>query len=234
MFVGESGLMRIVERTCQAMKAAGIDDANDVEAVRALGVIDLPMIQRKINLHYTLTLDLFGNEISTNAANAFNASIKGRYREDKLGDDHRLLSATYPVLRLVDGAVTRQEVPSLSALNMRLRDDFSDDCAGGLGRWNKVIATEGVDYALKLPHVAFNRRIGEFARAHVDPDGGLLTAEQWTARQDEFLPTSDDAVYLDSLMQPVVEPGKFAGWIAPPKTGIDSKPGHFEYVKIHE
>ncbi len=234
MFVGESGLMRIVERTCQAMKAAGIADATDTEAVRALGVIDLPLIQRKINLHYSLTLDLFGNEISTNAANAFNAGIKGRYREDKLGDDHRLLNDTYPVLRLVDGAIARQEVPALSALNMRLRDDFSDDCAGGLGRWNKVIETEGVNFRLSLPHVAFNRRIGEFSKAHVAPDGTLLTAGQWAARRDEFLPTAGDAAYLDTLMKPVTEPGQFAGWIAPPKAGIDSKPGHFEYVKIHD
>jgi benzoyl-CoA 2,3-dioxygenase component B len=234
MFVGESGLMRIVERTCQAMKTAGIDDASDTEAVRALGVIDLPAIQRKINLHYSLTLDLFGNEISTNAANAFNASVKGRYREDKLADDHRLLSDTYPVLRCVDGRIVPQDVPALSALNMRLRDDFTDDCTGGLGRWNKVIETAGVDFALKLPHVAFNRRIGEFARTQVDPDGTPLSAADWQRRRDSFLPTTDDAAYLDSLMRPVLEPGKFAGWIAPPKAGVDSKPGDFEYVKIHE
>ncbi len=234
MFVGETGLMRVVERTCRAMKDAGIDDATDTEAVRSLGVIDLPTIQRKINLHYSLTLDLFGNEISTNAANAFNASIKGRYREDRLADDHRLLDDTYPVLRLVDGQVAKQDVPALSALNMRLRDDFTDDCIGGLGRWNKVIETAGVDFALKLPHVAFNRRIGEFAKTHVDIDGTPLSAEAWTRRQDEFLPTAADGEYLNSLMRPVLEPGKFATWIAPPKAGIDSKPGDFEYVKIHE
>jgi benzoyl-CoA 2,3-dioxygenase component B len=33
-------------------------------------------------------------------------------------------------------------------------------------------------------------------------------------------------------MQPVAEPGKFASWIAPPKVGIDNRPGNFEYVKI--
>lgn len=234
MFVGESGLMRIVERTCEAMKAAGIEDAADTEAVRALGVIDLPMIQRKINLHYSLTLDLFGNEISTNAANAFNASVKGRYREDKLADDHRLLDDTYPVLRLVEGNIARQDVPALSALNMRLRDDFSDDCAGGLNRWNKVIEAGGVEFALKLPHVAFNRRIGEFAKAHVDIDGTPMSAGAWERDRAKFLPTADDATYLESLMKPVLEPGRFAGWIAPPKTGIDSKPGNFEYVRIHE
>jgi benzoyl-CoA 2,3-dioxygenase component B len=33
-------------------------------------------------------------------------------------------------------------------------------------------------------------------------------------------------------MKPMREPGQFAGWIAPPKVGIDNKPGDFEYVKI--
>ncbi len=124
MFVGETGVGRIIERTCQAMREAGIDDPHDAERVRALGVIDLPTIQRKINLHFSLTLDLFGNEISTNAANAFNAGLKGRYREDKLADDHVLTGDTYPVLRPRDGAIVREEVPALSSLNMRLARRF--------------------------------------------------------------------------------------------------------------
>src|ERR671933_2716125 len=105
MFVGETGVGRMLERTCEAMKAAGIDDPTDIERVRALGVIDLPTVQKKINLHFSLTLDLFGSEISTNAANAFHAGLKGRFREDKLDDDHALEASTYPVLRLVDGEI---------------------------------------------------------------------------------------------------------------------------------
>jgi benzoyl-CoA 2,3-dioxygenase component B len=97
-----------------------------------------------------------------------------------------------------------------------------------------VIETAGVDFSLKLPHVAFNRRIGEFAKAHVDPDGAIVPAEAWERDRQKFLPTGDDAAYLESLMRPVHDPGKFAGWIAPPKAGIDSKPGNFEYVKIAE
>ena len=68
-------------------------------------MIDLPTIQKKANMHFSLTLDLFGNEISTNAANAFHAGLKGRYREDRLKDDHQLESGTYPVLRLIDGKI---------------------------------------------------------------------------------------------------------------------------------
>ena len=129
----------------------------------------------------------------------------------------------------------RQDVPALSALNMRLRDDFTDDC----DRRPRPLEQGDRDAPawisrLKLPHVAFNRRIGEFARTHTDLDGVPLSAEEWARRRDSFLPTAGDAAYLDSLMKPVLEPGKFADWIAPPKVGIDSKPGEFEYVKIHE
>jgi benzoyl-CoA 2,3-epoxidase subunit B len=234
MFVGETGVGRIVERTCMAMKEAGIEDAYDIEAVRKLGVIDLPTIQKKANLHFSLSLDLFGNEISTNAANAFHASLKGRFREDKLEDDHALESATYPVLRLVDGAIVKQDVPALSALNMRLRDDYVRDCSSGSARWNRAVAKQGIHFEFKLPHVAFNRRIGEFASIKADPAGNVLSEAEWQKRRDEFLPSDSDRIFIEGLMQPELRPGKFASWIAPPKVGIDNKPGDFEYVKIAE
>ena len=34
-------------------------------------------------------------------------------------------------------------------------------------------------------------------------------------------------------MKPCFEVGKYAGWIAPPKIGIDNKGGDFEYVQLH-
>jgi benzoyl-CoA 2,3-dioxygenase component B len=183
-------------------------------------------------MHFSLTLDLFGNEISTNAANAFHAGIKGRFREEKLEDDHRLEGGSYPVLRFVDGEITSQEVPALSALNMRLRDDYVHDCENGMRRWNRVIEQHGIDFQIKLPHVAFHRHIGEFAGIHADTGGNMLGDAEWEARKSEFLPSAGDRDYIESLMQPVTEPGRFAGWIAPPKVGIDNKPGDFEYVKI--
>jgi benzoyl-CoA 2,3-dioxygenase component B len=232
MFVGETGITRIIERTCEAMKAAGIEDPNDVAAVRRLGVIDLPTLQKKANLHFSLTLDLFGNEISTNAANAFHAGIKGRFREEKLDDDHQLESRTYPVLRLESGKIVAQEVPALSALNMRLRDDYLHDCENGIARWNRVIEKHGVPFRIKLPHVAFNRQIGEFSGVEADVDGNLMGASEWERGKDAFLPSASDRDYIEGLMQPEMTPGKFAGWIAPSKVGIDNKPGDFEYVKI--
>ncbi len=234
MFVGETGVGRTIQRTCEAMQAAGIDDPCDVARVRALGVIDLPTLQKKLNLHYTLSLDLFGSEVSTNAANAFNASLKGRHRETKIDDDHRLENATYPVLKLVDGVIRLTDEPALTALNMRLRDDYSIDCAKGIERWNKIIARSGVDFHLQLPHVAFHRAIGEFHGVHANPMGELIDAAAWERQKDQWLPSKADGDFIAELMKPVQEPGQFAGWIAPPKVGIDNKPGEFEYVMIAE
>ena len=119
MFVGETGIRRVIQRTCEAMQAAGIEDANDIAKVRALGVIDLPTMQRKLNLHYSLSLDLFGSEVSTNAANAYNNGIKGRFRETHIDDDHQLINSTYPVLKLVNGVIRQVDEPALTALNIK-------------------------------------------------------------------------------------------------------------------
>ena len=232
MFVGETGITRTVQRTCDAMREAGIEDPNDIAKVRALGVIDLPTIQKKLNLHYTLSLDLFGSEVSTNAANSFNAGLKGRYRETQIEDDHRLENATYPVLKFVDGKIVNVDEPALTALNMRLRDDYTADCVKGLLRWNKVISTAGLNYELKLPHVAFHREIGEFKDVHATPAGELVDEATWGKRRSEWLPSADDGAFIESLMHSQVEPGEFASWISPPKVGIDNKPGDFEYVRL--
>ena len=232
MFVGETGVGRTIQRTCEAMNQAGIEDPYDIDRIRALGVIDLPTLQKKANLHYTLSLDLFGSEMSTNAANAFNAGLKGRFHESRLEDDHQLDNDTYPVQKRVNGHIETVDEPALSALNMRLRDDYARDCAKGIGRWNKIIEKTGVNFQLVLPHTAFHRGIGEFSDAKVSPDGKILSDGEWAEQKDQWLPSKDDGDFIASLMAPVSEPGKFANWIAPPKVGIDNKPGEFEYVKI--
>ncbi|MEW5420525.1 benzoyl-CoA 2,3-epoxidase subunit BoxB [Amorphus sp. 3PC139-8] len=233
MFVGETGVGRVIQRTCEVMKENGIEDPYEIDRIRALGVIDLPTIQKKLNLHYTLSLDLFGQEVSTNAANAFNSGLKGRYQEHKLDDDHQLKDDTYTVWDFEDGQVVRKDVPALTAINMRLRDDYTNDASGGVGRWNKIIEKAGVDFKLKLPHESFNRKIGVFADKTFDPDGNLLSGSDYDAKAKDWLPSHADGDFIQSLMKPCWEPGKFAGWIAPPRVGIDNKPGDFEYVKLH-
>ena len=233
MFVGETGVGRVIERTCEAMHAAGIDDPHEVARVRALGVIDLPTIQKKLNLHYTLSLDLFGQEVSTNAANAFNAGIKGRYMESRLEDDHKLTNDTYRVWGIEDGQLAQQTAPALTAINMRLRDDYIRDAAGGVGRWNKIIEKAGVKFEMKLPHEAFNRKIGVFAGKPFSAEGRLVSGGEYDAGLKDWLPNRADGDFIQSLMKPCFEPGRYAGWIAAPKVGIDGKPGDFEYVQLH-
>jgi benzoyl-CoA 2,3-dioxygenase component B len=149
-----------------------------------------------------------------------------------LEDDHRLVDDTYPVMKMVEGELRQAEVPALNALNARLRDDFIEDCQNGISRWNTELSYRGIDFEIKLPHVAFNRRIGEFGEISVDPDGVLISEEEFEVNHARWLPTADDRSYIESLMQPEMEMGKFAGWIAPPSRGIQGKPTDFEYVKL--
>jgi benzoyl-CoA 2,3-dioxygenase component B len=143
-----------------------------------------------------------------------------------------LENATYPVLKLVEGEIKRVDEPALTAINMRLRDDYTADCQRGLDRWNKIIERIGTPFKFQLPHVGFHRLIGEFKDAKVTPDGKLIDDATWNREQGKWLPSKDDGDFIQSLMKPVTEPGKFASWIAPPRVGIDNKPGDFEYVKI--
>jgi benzoyl-CoA 2,3-epoxidase subunit B len=230
MFVGETGVMRIIQRTCEVMRALRTDDP---ERLRAAGVIDLPTLQRFLNFHYSVSLDLFGQELSTNGATYFTMGLKGRYHETRIADDHRLTSATWPVSILQGSTIVREEQPALLAINERLRDDYIVDCQRGLNRWNKAIETHGSDMVLPLPHRAFHRRIGVFADVHVSPDGRAVTTDEWAQQVPHWLPTQEDHTFVASLMQPVTAPGKMASWIAPPAHGIHGKPVEYEYVKLH-
>ena len=134
----------------------------------------------------------------------------------------------------VTGGIVAEEVPALTAINMRLRDDYVRDASGGLRRWNKLISKHGVEFEMRLPHEGFHRTIGVFAAVNVDPDGKIIPKEEWDAKAQDWLPTKADGDFIQSLMVPCYEPGQFASWIAPPKVGIDNRPGDFEYVKLHQ
>ncbi len=231
MFVGETGVGRIIQRTCEVMKENKVEDPSDV---RALGVIDLPTIQRYLNFHYSVTLDLYGSDISSNAANYYTSGLKGRFRETKLDDDHVLTEAEYPVSEVAGGKIITKNVPALTALNERLRDDYVDEIADGVGRWQRVIDNAGVPFRLTLPHKGFHRAIGNFAGHFINPAGEVLSEEAWKDHESEWLPNSEDYAYVQSLMSGrVVEPGRFANWIAPPTRGINNQPLNFEYVRFN-
>jgi benzoyl-CoA 2,3-dioxygenase component B len=226
MFVGESGIRRIVQRTCEAM------NQNQTGEVRAHGVVDLPTLQKYLNFHFSASVDLFGQELSTNAANYYTMGLKGRFQETRIGDDHRLTDALYPVPEVKGDAVVMAEAPALTAVNERLRDDYVIDCQRGVNKWNRIIRGAGIDFELKLPHRAFNRKIGALAGIRSTPEGRIITEAQWHRQHADWLPTPDDQAYVQSLMAPVTEPGKMANWIAAPAKGIDGKPVDFRYVRF--
>jgi len=233
MFVGRTGIERIIRSTCEVMQQHKIDIHN-IDAARALGIIDLQTIQKKINFHVGVTEDLFGSEVSTNSANAYNAGLKGRFRETAIDDDHQLQDATYPVLEYRDGTFVTVAEPALNTLNARLCDDYLSDCRQILSTWNKTIRSAGIEFELTLPHRAFMRNIGEFAGLHVSVQGDVLSQEQWLSHRDEWLPNDKDLQFLLSLMvESKPDQGQFAQWIAPPRAGINGQPVDFEYVKIH-
>jgi benzoyl-CoA 2,3-epoxidase subunit B len=226
MYVGETGVARVIQRACELMKTY------DTDEIRQYGGIDLPTMQKYINFHFSVSEDLFGAEKSTNAANYFTAGLKGRYQEARINDDHRLIDNSYTVTKKHCDGFRQEEVPALDSINERLRDDYIIDCQRGVDRWNKMIAKNDIDYTLKLPHRAFHRSIGDFRNLTVSPDGLLISKDEYDTNLANWLPTDKDEEYIASLMVQVTEPGKFANWIAPPRVGINNQATDFEYVKL--
>ncbi len=226
MFVGETGIGRVVKRTGQLMRESKDGD------VRELGGIPLEIIQRYINFWYSYSLDLFGGEISSNSADFFAAGLKGRYQEQKKYEDHIAASDMYTLLSVEDGQLKPREVPLRNALNEVLRQEYVKDSERALARWNKYLGEEGASEKLYLPSTRFHRHVGEYALYSFDIEGNLIDYEEFKRRKPEWLPTTEDREYVRSLMHAVTGPGKIASWIAPPAAGVKGKPFEFEYVRL--
>jgi benzoyl-CoA 2,3-dioxygenase component B len=226
MMVGTTGVDRVVERTAQLMVEHDTDD------VSGSGGIGLDIIQKYVNFHYSVSLDLFGGETSTNVANYYTAGLKGRWLEDRRTDDHKLTEHSIQVDALVDGEIALTEVSALIGLNTDLRREYIADCESGVKRWNRILAEAGLPHRLRLPHVAFNRKVGAFAGIEATPAGQLLSPSDWQAAKHRYLPSDLDKSYVRSLMQPVYQRGKIASWIAPPRNGINGQPFDYDYVRL--
>jgi benzoyl-CoA 2,3-dioxygenase component B len=224
MFVGETGIGRVVKRTLEVMKELGAEDST---RIRAAGAVDLPLLQKYLNFWCSSSLDLFGSEISSNAASSFANGLKGRPDESQY-EDHVLRNVS---LKL-DTPQGAQEVPMLNALNEVMRESYLKDCEIGLKRWNRQIERAGYALRLSLPSTRFRRSIGSWVGLPVDPQGRLLSREEYDKRLTEWVPSETDRAFVRSLMQRVVEPGKMAGWVAPPERGINNLPVEYEYVKL--
>jgi benzoyl-CoA 2,3-epoxidase subunit B len=227
LFVGETGVGRVVRRTAELMKQAG--EGGDV---RESGGIPLDIIQRYINFWYTYSLDLFGGEISSNAADFFAAGLKGRFKEREQYAEHVVRDEVFQLSVVEDGRLTTREVPMRNALNEVLRGEYTKDCERAMKRWNKHLEDAGVNARLYLPSTRFHRHVGEFAGHTFDAEGNMIAREEFERRKGEWLPSLEDREYVRSLMRPVTEPGKIADWIAPPPAGIKGLPFEFEYVRL--
>jgi len=230
LFVGETGISRVLKRSAQLMNESGSDDITKV------GGIPIDIVQKYMNYWYSVSLDLFGSEDSTNAANFFAHGLKGRFNEAnrKLYPDPTAREDIYSYEQFDpdSGRLEQAEIPMRRAMNAVLRDAYVKDCERAVTRWNKLLEQEGCGQRVKLASPRFHRLVGSFSLGWFDPDGNLLTEEQWNRRQNEWLPTEEDRDYVQSCMVPVSEPGQFANWIAPPARGIHGKPIEFEYVKL--
>ncbi len=229
MFIGESGISRILQRTCQVMNELKTDDPH---TLRENGVIDLDTVQRYLNFHYSVTIDLFGADESSNAAIFYSSGLKGRFEESKHDDDHRLREDWYGVLEVRTGKLVERQVPKLNALNEVLRDNFIADSIRGVKRWNRVMEKSNIPFRLVLPHKAFNRKIGSLAGVRISPTGKVITEATWNAEIDNWLPSESDRAFVANLMGRVAEPGQFANWIAPPAFGVNGQPANFQYVRF--
>jgi benzoyl-CoA 2,3-dioxygenase component B len=225
MFVGETGVGRVVKRTLEVMKEIGTDDP---DAVRRHGAVDLPTIQRYMNFWFTSSLDLFGSEVSSNAASSFANGIKGRPDEAQY-QDHICNEASYE-LETPQG---KEAVSLRNAMNEVLRNAYIKDCEIGVKRWNMQISRAGFDFQLRLPSPRFRRAIGVWANAPTDPQGKAISREEFERGMPGWIPNEGDRAFVISLMQRVMEPGKMAGWIAPPDRGINNLPVDYEYVRLN-
>jgi benzoyl-CoA 2,3-dioxygenase component B len=230
MFVGESGLTRVIERTLELMKK------NKEEDARAEGGIDLPTIQKYVNFWYSVSLDLFGGEISSNAASFFASSLKGRAKEDKY-EDHKVLEGTYRMeVPVASGgkfeSFKTEDVPLRTAMNEVLRDEYVADSQRGVDKWNRIIEKAGFSFRIELPSRRFHRATGIHAGMHFDPSGKPISTEEWEKRKHDWTPSPADEAYVKSLMsKPIYDPKQMANWIAAPPRGIKGMPVDYEYVR---
>ena len=224
MFVGETGIGRVVKRTLEVMKELGTDDP---ARIRAHGAVDLPLLQKYLNFWCSSSLDLFGSEMSSNSAANFAHGLKGRPDESQY-EDH-VLREKIMKLRTPEG---EQEVPMLNALNEIMRESYLKDCEIGLKRWNRAIERAGFDLRLTLPAPQFRRSIGAWAGQPVDPQGKLIGKELFEKQLFQWIPSPADRAFVHSLMHKAIEPGKMAAWVAPPERGINNLPVEYEYVKL--
>ncbi|HXW52853.1 MAG TPA: benzoyl-CoA 2,3-epoxidase subunit BoxB, partial [Myxococcota bacterium] len=226
LFVGQTGVQRVIRRSAELMNQHNTDD------IARHGGIPLTLLQKYINFWYSNSLDLFGSEVSSNAASYFAAGLKGRAFEEKLFSEHRALNQTYQLELWENGKLSPTEISLRSAMNELLRDAYTQDNLRAVEKWNKDLLAHHIDYQFTLPQKRFHRKVGEYADRPFDPMGHPISEAAWRERLSEYLPTNEERAFVKTLMQPITNEGEVAGWIAPPNKGINGQAVDFKYVLL--
>ncbi|MDA0712805.1 MAG: benzoyl-CoA 2,3-epoxidase subunit BoxB [bacterium] len=227
LFVGQTGIHRVIKRTAELMNKHNTEDISSYHG------ISLEIIQRYINFWYSSSLDLFGSEQSSNAALYFATGLKGRAHEKRDYDDHLASSGFYNLTTIKNNKLVSEDIPLRNAMNELLRDDYINDNHKGLKKWNQELEKNHIERRLYLPSKRFNRSVGVYSQVRFNPEGKIITEDDWNNNASKWLPTNNDKIFVKSLMKPVTKPGEYASWISPPLKGINAKPNDFEYVKLH-
>ena len=226
MQTGENGIGRIAHRSAELMRE-GTDP-------RSVGAIPLDLLQKYMNFWFSASMDLFGGEDSTNAAESFASGLKGRYREgDGIYKDPKALGQDYTIEVPEGGKLVEKHVPLRRAMNALLLDAYIADCTRIVQRWNRDLEKLGCEFRFELPNKRFNRNQGVYAQFRFTPQGEMIDEATWQKSCGAWLPSSEDRAYVASCMHPVYEPGKYANWIAPHTQGVNDTPLDFQYVKFH-
>ena len=230
MFVGTTGVQRVVERTAELMKEHGTDDIWEHGGIPLVGDPEVPQLP-VLGLHGPVRLRAVHQRRQLLLLRAQGPlagdPAQGRPRAAR---GHPRRCATSRTARSGRGPSRR-----CRALNLDLRDEYVADCANGVRRWNQALEDAGLEERLILPHEGFNRRVGIYAAHHVSPEGEVLDRRAVGGRRRRLAARRpQDRQAVADLMVPEYELGKFAGWIAPPQTGINDQPVEFDYVHLAE
>ena len=230
MQVGESGITRMIERTLEKMKELKTDS---VDNIRNAGAVDLVTIQKYINFWFSSSLDLFGSEISTNAATAFANGLKGRPDEFRY-NDHSEKNTLFDIEAFENGKLINKKVPMRNAMNEITRQAYVDDCNIGIKRWNRLIKKYGYEeYSLALPSTKFRRNIGVWANLSINPKGEFINQDIYNRKLANWLPSENDKKFINSLMIQELDPSKTASWITKPRRGINNQEIDYSYVDLN-
>jgi benzoyl-CoA 2,3-dioxygenase component B len=225
MFVGETGVQRVVKRACELMKQPGGD-------VRAQGGIDLPTVQKYLNLWYTLSL----GSVRRRGVVQRGGCVRRRDQGTPQGRQVRRSTSSWtPSSRWTCWRTARWSTRTSPCATRSTRccaPSTARTARAASSAGTRPCATRASTSSSSCPRPSSTARSACGRAFGFAPDGTRLTDEEWNRRRGEWLPTQADEDYVKSLMRPVTEPGKMASWLAPPLKGINNLPGEFEYVKL--